>query len=301
VAFQESSERRQSLSNLSNHPRYFGYSLPLLKGRLWPYNENTSHQKLFSLTTTFPSGRDFLRTSVIRQNCDRPRNLNDLHPSSFFVERLGWLPCLCSLGLLKILPPLEPERSAHQQEPAWSRYPDWAGCITATAWRLRCRRIVHNPSRSARTFMSQLCELSVEPSARFSNKPGRCAAMRTCCAKPLPCLASSLAVRIARGFRFWRTTAVIHHFRKRYDGSLILNVGINLEHGARLISEGAGELVAFGRTYIANPDLVERIASGARLKGGRPEGYCGSSPVGYTEYPFVTAETPRLVPTTSQV
>ena len=137
VASQESSERRQSLSNLSNHPRYFGYSLPLLKGRLWPYNENTSHQKLFSLTTTFPSGRDFLRTSVIRQNCDRPRNLNDLHPSSFFVERLGWLPCLCSLGLLKILPPLEPERSAHQQEPAWSRYPDWAGCIIATPWRVK--------------------------------------------------------------------------------------------------------------------------------------------------------------------
>ena len=32
---------------------------------------------------------------------------------------------------------------------------------------LRHRRIGHNPSRSARTFMSQLCELSVEPSARF--------------------------------------------------------------------------------------------------------------------------------------
>lgn len=56
--------------------------------------------------------------------------------------------------------------------------------------------------------------------------------------------------------------AVIYHFRKRYHGSLILNVGINAEHGARLIGEGAGDLVAFGRDYIANPDLVERIASG---------------------------------------
>jgi hypothetical protein len=36
-----------------------------------------------------------------------------------------------------ILPPVEPERSAHQQEAAWSRYPDWAGCITATPWRLK--------------------------------------------------------------------------------------------------------------------------------------------------------------------
>lgn len=58
---------------------------------------------------------------------------------------------------------------------------------------------------------------------------------------------------------------VIHHFRKIYLGTLILNVDIDAEHGARLVSEGAGDLVAFGRAYIANPDLVERIASGSRL------------------------------------
>jgi N-ethylmaleimide reductase len=90
--------------------------------------------------------------------------------------------------------------------------------------------------------------------------------------------------------------AVIHHFRKRYDGSLILNVGIDTEDGARLIREGAGDLVAFGRAYIANPDLVERIASGAPLNQGRPEGYYGSSPVGYTDYPFLASQVPSLVP-----
>jgi N-ethylmaleimide reductase len=94
--------------------------------------------------------------------------------------------------------------------------------------------------------------------------------------------------------------AVIHHLRKRYDGSLILNVGINPEHGAGLISDGAGDLVAFGRAYIANPDLVERIASGAPLNQGRPEGYYGSSPSGYTDYPFLTSEVPNLVPAMNQ-
>jgi N-ethylmaleimide reductase len=89
--------------------------------------------------------------------------------------------------------------------------------------------------------------------------------------------------------------AVIHHFRKRYNGSLILNVGINAEHGARLISEGAGDLVAFGRDYIANPDLVERIASGAPLNPGRPENYYGSSAIGYTDYPFLHQEVTNLV------
>lgn len=86
--------------------------------------------------------------------------------------------------------------------------------------------------------------------------------------------------------------AVIHHFRKRYKGSLIANAGINAEHGARLVSEGAANLVAFGRDYIANPDLVERIAAGALLNPGRSEHYYGSSPVGYTDYPFLQHETP---------
>jgi N-ethylmaleimide reductase len=95
--------------------------------------------------------------------------------------------------------------------------------------------------------------------------------------------------------------AVIHHFRKRYDGPIILNAGINPEHGARLISEGAGDLVAFGRAYIANPDLVERIASGAPLNQGRPEGYYGSSPIGYTDYPLLTSQVPSLVPAMSKV
>jgi N-ethylmaleimide reductase len=89
--------------------------------------------------------------------------------------------------------------------------------------------------------------------------------------------------------------AVIHHFRRRYNGSLILNVGINAEHGARLISEGAGDLVAFGRDYIANPDLVERIAAGAPLNPGRPESYYGSSAIGYTDYPFLDQEVTNLV------
>ena len=95
--------------------------------------------------------------------------------------------------------------------------------------------------------------------------------------------------------------AVIHHLRKRYDGSLILNVGINTEHGARLISEGAGDLVAFGRAYIANPDLVERIASGAPLNEGRPDGYYGSSPVGFTDYPFLSSGAASFVAAMSQM
>jgi N-ethylmaleimide reductase len=81
---------------------------------------------------------------------------------------------------------------------------------------------------------------------------------------------------------------VVHHFRGRYSGNLILNVGIDREHGNRLLQGGAGDLIAFGREYIANPDLVERIRLNAPLNEQRPEGYYGSSHVGYTDYPFLT-------------
>lgn len=94
--------------------------------------------------------------------------------------------------------------------------------------------------------------------------------------------------------------AVIHHFRKRYKGSLIANAGIDAEHGAQLVSEGAADLVAFGRDYIANPDLVERIAIGTALNSGRPEYDYGSSAVGYIDYPFLGQQTSSHVSAEAQ-
>jgi N-ethylmaleimide reductase len=82
--------------------------------------------------------------------------------------------------------------------------------------------------------------------------------------------------------------AVVHHFRRLYTGTLILNAGINAVHGGRLISEGAGDLIAFGRDYIANPDLAERIRLEAPLNEPRPEYFYGDSATGYTDYPTLS-------------
>jgi N-ethylmaleimide reductase len=79
--------------------------------------------------------------------------------------------------------------------------------------------------------------------------------------------------------------AVVHHFRHLYTGTLILNSGISPQHAARLIAEGAGDLIAFGRDHIANPDLAERIRLNAPLNEPRPEYFYGSSARGYTDYP----------------
>ena len=52
------------------------------------------------------------------------------------------------------------------------------------------------------------------------------------------------------------------------------------------ITEGAGvTLIAFGRDYIANPDLAERIRLDAPLNEPRPEYFYGTSAAGYTDYP----------------
>jgi N-ethylmaleimide reductase len=80
---------------------------------------------------------------------------------------------------------------------------------------------------------------------------------------------------------------VLHHFRKLYSGTLMLNVDISPERGEQLLREGLGELIAFGREYIANPDLVERIRTGSQLNPQRPEGYYGETAEGYTDYPTI--------------
>jgi hypothetical protein len=47
----------------------------------------------------------------------------------------------------------------------------------------------------------------------------------------------------------------------------------------------AGDLIAFGRDYIANPDLADRVRLGASLNAPRPEFFYGNSATGYTDYP----------------
>ena len=58
---------------------------------------------------------------------------------------------------------------------------------------------------------------------------------------------------------------MFRHFRPIFRGTLIANVKMTAERGNRLIADGLADMVAFGRPYIANPDLVERLATDAPL------------------------------------
>ncbi len=80
---------------------------------------------------------------------------------------------------------------------------------------------------------------------------------------------------------------MFRHFRPIFHGKLIANVGMTAERGNRLIAEGFADLVAFGRPYIANPDLVERLATGAPLAEVDWKTVYASGPRGYSDYPAI--------------
>ena len=51
------------------------------------------------------------------------------------------------------------------------------------------------------------------------------------------------------------------------------------------VASGHADMVAFGRAFIANPDLVERLRVGAPLNEGDRATYYGGGEKGYTDYP----------------
>ena len=82
---------------------------------------------------------------------------------------------------------------------------------------------------------------------------------------------------------------MFRHFRPIFTGTLIANVQMDTKRGNRLIAEGLADLVAFGRPFIANPDLVERLKRGAPLAETDWTTVYASGPEGYSDYPVLHA------------
>lgn len=83
---------------------------------------------------------------------------------------------------------------------------------------------------------------------------------------------------------------VVEHFRGVYQGTLIANTGYDRNKGNLAIANGNADLIAYGIPYIANPDLVERFATGAPLaQADRNTFYVGGAN-GYIDYPRLQAE-----------
>jgi N-ethylmaleimide reductase len=78
---------------------------------------------------------------------------------------------------------------------------------------------------------------------------------------------------------------MFQHFRPLYNGHLIANVEMTRERGNRLIKTGLADSIAFGRPYLANPDLPERFLIGATLNEVSWPTVYASGPEGYIDYP----------------
>lgn len=75
--------------------------------------------------------------------------------------------------------------------------------------------------------------------------------------------------------------------KKEFGGLLIANEGFTKESAEAVLEKGDADAVAFGKTFIANPDLPARFAKDAALNEPDAETFYSQGPKGYTDYPFL--------------
>lgn len=78
--------------------------------------------------------------------------------------------------------------------------------------------------------------------------------------------------------------------RQTFSGRIIYAGRYTVERGVKTLAAGLGDLIAFGRPFIANPDLPQRIANGWPLNPVDPATMYGGTAEGYTDYPVYQAE-----------
>lgn len=72
-----------------------------------------------------------------------------------------------------------------------------------------------------------------------------------------------------------------------YPGTLIYAGKYTAERAGQALAEGWADLIGFGRPFIANPDLPERLRTGAALNAPDRATYFGGGAVGFTDYPVL--------------
>ena len=87
-----------------------------------------------------------------------------------------------------------------------------------------------------------------------------------------------------------RALDMVKLIRSKFKGTLIVAGGFDAENAARWLREGLADLIAFGRKFIANPDLPERFRLGAPLNADDPTTYYGGGEKGYTDYPSLAQD-----------
>jgi N-ethylmaleimide reductase len=76
--------------------------------------------------------------------------------------------------------------------------------------------------------------------------------------------------------------------RKRFNGAYIANNGYDFALANKVLAANEADLIAFGKLFIANPDLVERLKRGAPLNAPDKATFYGGDAKGYTDYPTLS-------------
>ncbi len=77
-----------------------------------------------------------------------------------------------------------------------------------------------------------------------------------------------------------------NRLRNIYKGNIIVAGGFSQKDAEEILEDGDADLVAFGRNFIANPDLIERMRNGFSLNEYDRKTFIEGGEHGYTDYPF---------------
>ncbi|MBC3385432.1 alkene reductase [Pseudomonas sp. SWRI179] len=81
--------------------------------------------------------------------------------------------------------------------------------------------------------------------------------------------------------------------RQRFKNTYIANNGYDLDLATARLVEDQADLIAFGRPFIGNPDLVERLKTGSPLSAFNPATLYGGGAAGYIDYPTLAESSAR--------
>jgi N-ethylmaleimide reductase len=76
-----------------------------------------------------------------------------------------------------------------------------------------------------------------------------------------------------------------HRLRRVFNGPIIVAGGFDRDSPEEIVDQGDADLVAFGRHFAANPDLVERLRRGLPLNPYDRSTFYGGDERGDTDYP----------------
>jgi N-ethylmaleimide reductase len=93
-------------------------------------------------------------------------------------------------------------------------------------------------------------------------------------------------LHVMRGdFKGLQTEDVLTPFRAGFKGVLVANMNYDGAEAAQAVADGRADAIAFGTAFLANPDLPERLKTGAALNTPDPSTFYAQGAKGYTDYP----------------